>query len=400
MTLIEKSNLHPDSLSGQVAVVSGAGRGIGIEAARALLALGARVVIAEIDEQLASKAEMELGGAFSKDRVMAVPTDVGNEAAVARLADRVAERFGQVDVVINNATVTPMGAVWDVAIDQWDYSYGVNLRGPVLLARQFIPGMLAKGYGVFVCVSSVGEAFMGAYETLKAAQVHLAATLDAELEGTGVYAFAIGPGLVRTPGADIGIEALAPLYGKSVEEFYEMSREHIISAEEAGTGFAAAVALAPRFRGQEISSRHALVAAGISANQVGGGLPLRPNEGDPAVALALCHSVTNTLKEQSSGWSKRSLFERQWMFRDFKKNAGMPVEDWLKTLSGLEMALARQDWDAVHKQNVPVAALARYYVHLMELARGYEKDPAKLDVQMRMMQEWIDEANALAALLN
>jgi NAD(P)-dependent dehydrogenase (short-subunit alcohol dehydrogenase family) len=400
MTLIEKSNLHTDSLSGQVAVVSGAGRGIGIEAARALLALGARVVIAEIDEQLASKAEMDLGGAFGKDRVMAVPTDVGDEAAVARLADRVVERFGQVDIVINNATVTPMGAVWDVAIDRWDHSYSVNLRGPVLLARQFIPGMLAKGYGVFVCVSSVGEAFMGAYETLKAAQVHLAATLDAELEGTGVYAFAIGPGLVRTPGADAGIESLAPLYGKSVEEFYEMSREHIVSAEEAGTGFAAAVALAPRFRGQEISSRHALNAAGISANQVGAGLPLRPNEGDPAAALALCHSVTNTLKEQSSGWSKRSLFERQWMFRDFKKNAGMPVEDWLKTLSGLEMALAREDWDAVHKQNVPVAALARYYVHLMELARGYEKDPTKLDVQMRMMQEWIDDANALAALLN
>src|SRR5690606_39214066 len=127
------------------------------------------------DEQLASKAEMDLGGAFGKDRVMAVPTDVGDEAAVARLADRVVERFGQVDIVINNATVTPMGAVWDVAIDRWDHSYSVNLRGPVLLARQFIPGMLAKGYGVFVCVSSVGEAFMGAYETLKAAQVHLAA---------------------------------------------------------------------------------------------------------------------------------------------------------------------------------------------------------------------------------
>lgn len=398
--LIESSNLHPDTLAGRVAVVTGAGRGIGLEAARALLGLGASIVIAEIDEHLALTAEAELAEAFGKGRVMAVPTDVGDEAAVARLAGRVLERFGHPDIIINNATMTPMGAVWDVAVDQWDRSYRVNLRGPVLLARQFIPEMIKKNYGVFVCVSSVGEAYMGAYESFKAAQVHLGNTLDAELEDTGVCAFTIGPGLVRTPGADAGIKTLAPLYGKTVEEFYEMSRDHLISAEEAGTGFAAAVALASQFRGQEINSRQALISAGISPTQVQREKTPPAVVTDPAAALTLCRSVSKTLKEQSQGWSKRSLFERQWMLRDFKKNAGMPVEQWLKALSGLETALESEDWDDIHEQNVPIDALARYYTHLMSLARGYEKDPAKLEVQMRAMQGWIDDANSLSALLN
>jgi hypothetical protein len=88
------------------------------------------------------------------------------------------------------------------------------------------------------------------------------------------------------------------------------------------------------------------------------------------------------------------------MFRDFKKNAGMPVERWLETLSGLEVALEDVDWDAVHKQDAPVDDLAHYYEHLIDLATGYERDPAKLEEQVRIMRTWISEAESLAALLN
>ena len=398
--LIENSKLRSDSLAGRIAVVTGAGRGIGFQTARALLCLGANVVIAEIDPGLATSAETELTKEFDPDRVLAVQTDVGDEADVARMAETAIARFGRVDIVINNATVTPMGAVWDVPIDQWDYSYRVNLRGPVLLAQQFIPGMLKRNHGVFVSVSSVGEAYMGAYESFKAAQVHLANTLDAELGNTEVCAFTIGPGLVRTPGADAGIRQLAPLYDKTVEEFYDMSRDHIISAEEAGMGFAASVVLASQFRGQEINSKQALISAGISPSRI-------PTNGDnptvltdPVAALTLCRRVAGTLKEQSEGWARRSLFERQWMFRDFKKHTGMPVEQWLKALSRLESALEDEDWETIHEQDIPVHALAEYYEHLIVLAGGYEKDPVKLKEQTRVMQEWIDEAQTLAALLN
>lgn len=398
--IIENSNLRPDSLAGLIAVITGAGRGIGYQTARALLWLGANVVIAEIDSELAQSAETQLVKEFGTGRVLAIRTDVGNEADVARMAESATARFGRVDIVINNATVTPMGAVWDVPIDRWDYSYRVNLRGPVLMAAQFIPAMVKRNSGVFITVSSVGQAYMGAYECFKIAQVHLAATLDAELENTDVYALTIGPGLVRTPGAEAGIAELAPLYHKTIDEFYEMSRDHILTDEEAGTGFAAAVVLASQFRGQEISSRQALVSAGIGQSKPPAGDVGTALQADPAAALTLCRQVASTLKEQSDGWSKRSLFERQWMFRDFKKHAGMPVEQWLKALSSLESSLEDEDWDAIREQDVHVDTLAGYYEHLMVLARGYEKDPSRLKEQNRIMQGWIDEANSLAEMLN
>jgi hypothetical protein len=176
---------------------------------------------------------------------------------------------------------------------------------------------------------------MGAYESFKAAQVHLANTLDAELEGTGVHAFTIGPGLVRTPGANAGIEQLAPLYGKTVGEFYAISEAHIISAEAAGAGFAAAVALASNFRGQEISSKQALIAAEIDIEEQ----PSTRGElsaEQTTQALGLCRRIRQTLKGQSEGWQEQSLFERQWLHCDFKRNAGMTVEQWLDTLGELE----------------------------------------------------------------
>jgi NAD(P)-dependent dehydrogenase (short-subunit alcohol dehydrogenase family) len=398
--LIENGTLTPQSLAGQVAVVTGAGRGIGFETARALIWLGARTVIAEIDRIAGREAAGRLDQEFGEGKALFVQTNVGREPSVHRLRRRVFKTFGKVDIVINNATVTPMGAVTKVPIGRWDASYSVNLRGPVLLAHAFLPGMLERDAGAFVCVSSVGEAFMGAYESFKAAQVHLANTLDAELEGTGVHVFTIGPGLVRTPGLEAAAEELAPLYGKTVEEFYAISQDHELTVEAAGAGFAAAVALAPRFRGQEVSSKQALLAAGIDLSEGERTSVAELNEGQVGQALALCDRVRQTLREQSEGWAERSLFERQWMFRDFKKNAGMPVERWLETLQELAEVLERRDSSALIRLNPSIGQLADYYRHMQDLARGYEKDPAKLDEQLRAIQEWENEADQLEKALS
>ncbi|MFP4343616.1 MAG: SDR family NAD(P)-dependent oxidoreductase [Anaerolineales bacterium] len=394
--LIHSGNLEADALAGRVAIVTGAGRGIGFEAARSLALLGAHVVIAEVDRRTGPEAARRIAAECGAGSATFVRTDVGSERSVHRLARRVLGSQGRVDVVVNNATLTPMGAVPDVPIGKWDASYRVNLRGPVLLAQALLPGMVKRGSGVFVCVSSVGEAYMGAYETFKAAQVHLGHTLAAELEGSGVVAFTVGPGLVRTPGAEAGIAALAPLYGKSVEEFYAMSADQIISVEEAGAGFAAAVALAERFQGQEIGSRQALIAAGIPLSEEGAsGATL--SEEERAAALALCREVRATLAEQAAGWQERPLFERQWVIRDFQRQAGMPVARWLEALEALEQAL--QHGTPLPVLEVPVSKLAGYYAHLQDLARGYVKDPEKLQEQLPIIQGWQESAEALDALL-
>jgi hypothetical protein len=294
-----------------------------------------------------------------------------------------------------------MGAVHQVSIGAWDASYRVNLRGPVLLAHAFLPGMIERDSGVFVFVSSVGEAYMGGYESLKAAQAHLGQTLDAELEGTGVIAFTIGPGIVRTPGAEAGIATLAPLYGKTVEEFYAMSEAHLISVEAAGAGFAAAIALAERFRGEELGSIQALHAAGISLpDQPAVTKALDLDDEQLAQALALCREVRTTLVEQAEGWQQRSLFERQWVVRDFKKHAGMSVELWLQALERLEHCLEQGDLDTVAGLYAPIDVLARYYERLQELAAGYEKDPEKLKEQLEVVGNWQKAAERLDALLS
>src|SRR5512134_3669878 len=83
-------------------------------------------------------------------------------------------------------------------------------------------------------ICSKGTAFLGGYETFKAAQLHLGDTLDAELEGTNVIAYTIGPGLVPTETASKAVAQLAPLMGMSVEEFFALNKNAVLSVEEAG----------------------------------------------------------------------------------------------------------------------------------------------------------------------
>jgi NAD(P)-dependent dehydrogenase (short-subunit alcohol dehydrogenase family) len=358
------------------------------------------VVIAEIDPGKGNEAAEQLSREFGAGKVTFFQVDIGSDSGVHNLKNRTLQTFGQVDIVINNATITPIGAVKDVPIEQWDKSYGVNLRGPVLLAQAFLPGMLERDYGVFVCVSSVGEAYMGPYETFKAAQLHLSSTLDAELEGTNVHVFTIDPGLVHTPGLQAASKKLAPLYGMTIDEFYAMSEEHELTMEAAGAGFAAAVALASQFRGQEISSKQALHAAGIDlleGDKVRGIVELAPEKLNQAVTI--CRRVRKTLKEQSEGWSERSLFERQWMIRDFKKNAGMPVERWLDSLVELEKALEEFDTSTLRDLYPPLDQLVSYYGHMQDLARGYEKDESKLEEQLQIIRGWQEDVDQLDRIM-
>jgi NAD(P)-dependent dehydrogenase (short-subunit alcohol dehydrogenase family) len=393
--VVSQLGLKPETLRGETVIVTGAGGGIGFEAARALLWLGANVVIAEIDHQNGRKAEHALEEEYGKDRVLFIPSDVGDEDSVKNLYNLSQMAFGKVDAVINNATIAVLGNVVDVPIEQWDKSYHVNLRGPVLMARAFLPDMLKHDHGVFACVSSTGTAFLGGYETFKAAQVHLSNTLDAELEGTNVVAYTIGPGLVPTETASKAVAKLAPQMGMNVGQFFEMNKGAVLSVEEAGAGFAVSVVFAEKFRGQEISSIQALKAADINFGaQKTEGQPSEIDDEKRGQTQALCEAVRVTLKEQSDDWKRRSLFERQWVIRDFRKTAGMPVEEWLETLRRLEENLQRG-----MVSHPPLDKLVGYYDHLAELAKGYEKNSARLEENLRHIYRWRDEVKALEASL-
>jgi NAD(P)-dependent dehydrogenase (short-subunit alcohol dehydrogenase family) len=397
--LIATGKLTQTSLAGKIALVTGAGGGIGYEACRALLWLGARVVVAEINKVNGLESVRKLKAEFGPDSAIFVNTDVGDERSVANLQKQALKHYGKVDIVINNATIASLGAVKDIPIKTWDTSYRVNLRGPVLLARAFLPGMLTRKYGVFVCVSSLGTAFMGAYEAMKAAQVHLGSTLDAELENTGVCAFTIGPGFVPTQTAMSAVPQLAGMMGISMDELNVILKEQTISVEAAGAGFAAAVALAGQFKGQETASMPALIAAGIDVPKDGPAIQITYTQDDCNQIMDLTRKVRTVLAEQSAGWKQRSIFEQQWLIRGFKKKAGMTVEEWLQTLERLEQASSGQSSETLAAIHAPLEALAGYYGYMYEIGKGYIKDPLEREKNLAIVRGWQSDAEALSKQL-
>lgn len=393
--LLEASSLPAEALAGRTAVVTGAGRGIGAGLAEALARLGAHVVVAEVDAASGDATVEAIRAQRGPESVVTfVETDVADEAAI----DALLARCGPVDIVVNNAVAATIGAVSDVSLDDWDRSYRVNLRGPVAFARRTVPGMVTRGYGVFVCLSSVGGAFMGAYECLKAAGNELAATLAAELEGTGVFAFTVGPGQVMTPGLKDAVRDLAPMHGMSETDFLAMHSEHVISVAEAAVGIAATIVLAERFHGSETSSTAGLVAAGIGARAPRAAPPAeaQPTEsagttpvGDTAVEAA--RRVRASFVEQVDGWRARGLFERKWMERDFRRHAGASPEEVIAELESLVATLG---------QGVPVRAavtarLLTYYDRYEKLARDHTRDPVDLERALAAIAAWRAEIVAL-----
>ena len=399
--LIATGNLVHNSLNDRVAIVSGGGKGIGFEASRALAWLGVSVIIAEIDKNAGRKSAEDINYEMGDGRVTFFHTDVGDEGGVEHLKFEALRRFGRIDIVLNNATVAPLGAVKDKPISDWDRSYRVNLRGPVLLARACLPDMLKRNSGVFVCVSSFGGAYMAAYECFKRAQVVLADTLAEELADTGISVFTISPGMVLTRTLQEGVEQLAPLYGKTREEFIGMNSGALLSVEAAGAGFASAIALAEQFRGQEITAVQALKAAGIAIPE--NRVEQVEVNWTPALmdeALDLCREVRRTLFEQSEGWKKRALFERRWVINDFSRHTGRPVEKWLESLETLENTLATHDLSGLSQLDLPVIKIAHYWKHQAELAKGYTRNPDELRKQLEILGEWQETADKLAKLIS
>jgi NAD(P)-dependent dehydrogenase (short-subunit alcohol dehydrogenase family) len=398
MMLISEGNLARDSLKGEVAIVTGAGRGIGFEAARALVWLGANVVVAEVNENSGKLAAETLEKEFGPSRAIFVKTDVSSDEDVEKLKKEAVKKWGKIDIVLNNATVFPMGAVKDTPVDRWDFSYRVNLRGPVLLARAFLPDMVKRKHGVFVCVSSSGAApFMGAYEVFKTAQVELAHTIAAEVEDSGVYAFAIGPGIVKTPGFVEGGGQVAALMGMTLEQLLEMNKRMELSPEAAGVGFAAAIALASKYHGQETSSIQTLHAIGIN---LGGEeeTKVAARTVDTKRAAELYQSVFKTYVEQSEGWKSRNLFQRQWLLRDFKKNTGMSIDEMLTSLQNIGGKLETQAPASQFME--PLIKLAAYYEHQKEMLKGFERFSEKQKENLQIIDGWIREVKALIETLN
>lgn len=190
---------HLPDLAGQVALITGGGRGIGRAIARTLAAAGAAVaVMARSADQLHdSVAEIEAAGG----RALAVAADVTDQRAVGVALQTIEHHFGRVDLLVNNAGIGgPIGPLWEVDPDEWWGTLEVNLRGVFLCTRAVLPGMVARRSGRIVNVASQAGVhrwpLVSAYATSKAAVVKFTENLAAETRRLGIAVFAIHPGTV------------------------------------------------------------------------------------------------------------------------------------------------------------------------------------------------------------
>jgi 3-oxoacyl-[acyl-carrier protein] reductase len=185
-----------DDLTGQVALVTGGGRGIGAGIARVLADAGARVAVAARTKEQVEGVASEIGG-------LAVELDVTDQAAVERAVADTERELGPIDLLCANAGIGgPDGTPWEVDPADWWRVLEVNVLGVFLCSRAVVPRMLERGRGRVVVTGSGAGYLPGAsntaYTTSKAAANRFAETLAKALEETPVRVFLISPGLVRT----------------------------------------------------------------------------------------------------------------------------------------------------------------------------------------------------------
>lgn len=384
--LIEKKSSYKDSLKEKTILLTGAGGGIGYEAARAFAYMGATIIIAEIDEEKGMNAAQSLNGNFPHAKVYFHKVDLSEEQQVRELYAYMVRHYGFIDILFHNATITPMGNVEEVPIEVWDKSYRVNFKAPLLLTQLFLPEMKRRNEGIIVFVPSSGAApYMGAYEVFKTAQVELCNTLSGELENTNVYTYSIGPGLVKTATAMRAIEIVAGKMGMSTGEFYAMNDSHILSAEEAGCGFAISVLLAKKYHGQEIGSIQALLESGLLDNS-----DPETNNIISENQLQLIYRIISVYGEQYSGWMTRNVFERQWVLRDFKKTVGMSAEQYNTDMIHLKKELDGNNLLYISRYKSHFEKLKQYFERQYKLLQGFEKNPEKLKENSAIVMEWVD----------
>lgn len=189
-------------LSDRIAVVTGGGGGIGAATARLFAQHGARVVIADIDAELGQRTAGEI--TTSGGSALAVVTDVRDADQVSGLARSVRDRFGRVDVLVNNVGhwLRHPGNFVDTDPQLWDELYRVNLHHVFLVTRAFLPMMIDQHAGAIVNVSSV-EGLRGypedpVYAAFKAAVIHFTRCLAVQVGRAGVRVNAIGPDVTES----------------------------------------------------------------------------------------------------------------------------------------------------------------------------------------------------------
>jgi len=415
---LARLGLQKGALAGQVAVVTGAGRGIGREVARALALLGAKVAIAARSE---NGQETEALIRRAGGEALFVRTDVGAEADIERLGRTVEAELGPVDILVNNAIVAPVRSLLEMSAAEFEQVLRVNLIGAFLTCRRFLPSMQQRRRGTIVNMIST-EAFphLSAYIASKKGLEAMTHSLAAEVGRHGVSVVAFAPGFVDTPGLNAIARELAPRIGTRPERFVGLSfhRAYVGSmpAEDSGAATAYLVAVLARdVHGQTVDAYQVLEQAGFFGENSAAGAPgpaevaatsvgsvvqeaapadtvpagaaaerAGNSQVDPERIAALAGDLAAALAETDAEFRRLPMVFRPLAMSGFKSKSGRSLQDWTRAVSqlcGLVPALrggkAALPPDLRHL-GVELDRLARYFREVPDEMAAFTKDPGAL----------------------
>jgi NAD(P)-dependent dehydrogenase (short-subunit alcohol dehydrogenase family) len=216
-------------LQGQVAIVTGAGRGIGRATALELARMGADVVVAELDTGGADKTAALVQDAGRHAAV--IPTDVTKRAELAAMVERTLAAFGRIDVLVNNAGIYRAAATLDVTEEHWDAIMTINARAVFFASQAVLPAMIAARRGAIVNLASmagkIGSRTNLPYNASKAAVISITKSLALAHAADGIRVNCVCPGFVETDMWAMVAREQGALLGQTPEEFTRRRQESV-----------------------------------------------------------------------------------------------------------------------------------------------------------------------------
>lgn len=404
--LIEQAGVDRNAMKDWVVVITGAGEGVGKQAARIMAHLGANVVLAEVREEVGRDVEREINDAGG--RAIFVPTDVSNPDDVDRLRQQVLDRFGRVDVLVNNAALHVKKTLLDTTLDDWQRVLDTNLRGAFLCIQAFLPGMTERENGTIVTFESgQGALYSASYLAAKAGVCSLALALSEELaEVEGVWSYCFSPGLVDTSGSQRILYELAPEYRQTVDDLVAASGDELVSTELVATGLVGTILHAEDYDGEQVNYLEGLELLGITLEKpsVDGLVASALQQ-----ALALNHRLEDILRTSIKEYDWLPRFERPAARKAFQQRLGVTPEEYLASAERMtaliqgslagDVNLGDDERKRIQEYISRLRNFAAFQARREVNARRWIKDPGQVQAAVRTLESRHDVASDLTKAL-